>query len=181
MDNKFKVIAESNKTEFEFFLKKIFPHTMKWEGGGKLHNVESDKGGWTLFGIAWNYNKQYFKDFDEFKNMTEEQAATFAFSNYYLPINPAYLKSNVKLLAFDIAYNMGVSKGIKYIQECAGVTADGIIGNGTRSKMSSVTPECLQGKRVAFYDSLSKQVQYKKFYTGWMNRANDIFKITKQN
>jgi lysozyme family protein len=105
----------------------------------------------------------------------------FAFANYYLKLSPSYLKSNAKLIAFDIAYNMGVGKAIQYIQECAGVTADGKIGPNTRSKMGNVTPDCLQQKRVAYYNALNKQTKFQKFYKGWMNRANDIFKITKTN
>lgn len=181
MNNKYKTLADENQTEFEFFLKKVFPHTMKWEGGGKLHNVEGDSGGWTIYGIAWNYNKQYFKDFNEFKNISERDAAMFAFGNYYLPLSPSYLKSNVKLLAFDIAYNMGIGKAKTYIQECADVTVDGIIGPNTRKNMDKVTADCLQNKRVAYYDALNKQTKFQKFYKGWMNRANDIFKITKTN
>lgn len=174
-------IAENNQTEFKFFLTKVFPYTMKWEGGGKLHNVAGDSGGWTIYGIAWNYNKEYFKDFNEFKNISEEHAAMFAFANYYLKISPENLKSNVKLLAFDIAYNMSVGRAIEYIQECAGVTIDGIIGPNTRKNMNKVTPDCLQTKRVNYYNILNKQKKFQKFYKGWMNRANDIFKITKKN
>lgn len=174
-------IAEANPVEFKFFLEKVFPYTMKWEGGGKLHNVAGDSGGWTIYGIAWNYNKQYFKDFNDFKNITEEHAAMFAFANYYLKIAPGSLATNVKLLAFDIAYNMGVGKAVQYIQECAGVTADGIIGPNTKKNMSKVTLECLQGKRVAYYNILNKQIKFQKFYKGWMNRANDIYSISKKN
>jgi lysozyme family protein len=178
---KYMDIAETHSEEFNFFLKKVFPFTMKWEGGGKLHNIEGDSGGWTIYGIAWNYNKQYFKDFEDFKNITEEHAAMFAFANYYLSLSPTYLKSNVKLLAFDIAYNMGIGKAKQYIQECVGVTADGIIGNKTRANMHKITPDCLQNKRVAYYNALNKQTKFQKFYKGWINRANDIFKITKTN
>lgn len=181
MNNIFKKIADENQTEFKFFLKKVFPHTMKWEGGGKLHNVAGDSGGWTIWGVAWNYNKENFKDFNEFKNLTQEQAATYAFVKYYLPLSPENLKSNVKLLAFDISYNMGENRAIEYIQECAGVKADGKIGPVTRAAMSKVTVDCLQQKRVNHYNTLNKQLKYRKFYKGWMNRANDIFKITKLN
>lgn len=178
---KFIDITKHHETEFRFFLKKVFPHTMKWEGGGKLHNVKGDSGGWTIWGVAWNFNKQHFKSFDEFENLTEEQAAAFAFVNYYLPLSPENLKSNVKLLAFDIAYNMGVSRAVKYIQTCAGVTVDGIIGKGTKAAMAKVTVECLQQQRVNYYNMLNKQAKFQKFYKGWMNRANDIFKISKTN
>lgn len=178
---KYIEIAEKNQEEFNFFLKKVFPYTMKWEGGGKLHNVAGDSGGWTIYGIAWNKNSEYFHSFEDFKNITEEHAAMFAFANYYLAISAQYLKSNVKLLAFDMAYNLGTPRVKPYIQECAGVVADGIIGKNTIANMDKVTIECLQAKRVSWYNLLNKQAKFKKFYDGWMNRANDILKITKTN
>ena len=94
----------------------------------------------------------------------EQQAAAFAFVNYYLPLSPENLKSNVKLLAFDIAYNMGLSKAITYIQQCAGVVADGKVGPATKKAMANVSVDCLQQKRVAFYNALNKQSKYQKFY-----------------
>lgn len=181
MTDKFIKITKLHETEFAFFLKKIFPVVMKWEGGGKLHNIPSDTGGNTIWGIAYNKNKQHFDSLADHANTTEQEAAAFAFVNYYLPLSPENLKSNVKLLAFDIAYNMGQSKAIMYLQECAGVKADGIIGNQTKNALSKVTVDCLQNKRVAFYNSLNKQTKYQKFYKGWMNRANDIYKLTKLN
>ena len=36
--------------EFE----KMYKKTLKWEGGGKLHNIKGDTGGWTIWGIAYN-------------------------------------------------------------------------------------------------------------------------------
>ena len=55
---KFIDIVNKNQTEFKFFLKNVFPIVMKWEGGGKLHNVPSDPGGNTIFGIDYKKNKQ---------------------------------------------------------------------------------------------------------------------------
>ena len=65
--------AKENQTEFEFFRKKIFPIVMIWEGGGKLHKVSGDNGGWTKFGVAFNYNASHFYSLDDFKNMNEEE------------------------------------------------------------------------------------------------------------
>lgn len=177
---KFIDIANKNQTEFKFFLKNVFPVVMKWEGGGKLHNVSGDTGGNTIWGIAYNKNKEYFDSLADHADTTEEEAAAFAFANYYLKLSPENLKSNVKLLAFDIAYNMGVSRAIQYIQECAGVTADGIIGPNTKNNMNKITIDCLQNKRVAYYNTLNKQAKFQKFYKGWMNRANDIYNISKK-
>lgn len=181
MTDKFIKITKLHETEFAFFLKKVFPYVMKWEGGGKLHNISGDSGGNTIWGIAYNKNKQHFDSLADHANTTEQEAAAFAFVQYYLPLSPENLKSSVKLLAFDISYNMGQSKAVKYLQECAGVIVDGQLGPKSKAALNKVTPECLQSKRVAYYNALNRQVKFQKFYKGWMNRANDVFKITKLN
>ena len=176
MTNYFINKANENKSEFDYFLKHIFPVTMLWEGGGKLHNVAGDAGGWTIWGIAYNYNKKYFDSLADFKNTTQEEAAAFAFVNYYLPLNPSYLPTKCKLMAFDTAYNMGTARAIQYIQGCAGVVVDGQIGNKTRAAMNNVTLECLFIKRRNFYNAKSSS----KFYKGWMNRLNDVMKRSQK-
>lgn len=179
MNTKFLKSANENKTEFELFRTKIFPVSMYWEGGGKLHNVKGDNGGWTIWGIAYNFNKQHFSSFEDFKNTTEEEAAAFAFSEYYLPLKPKFLPCDCKLYAFDIAYNMGVSRAKKYIQRCAGVTADGVFGKQTINNMPKITLECLHSLRVSYYNNLGKNAQYAKFLKGWLSRANDVYKKSK--
>ena len=81
-----------------------------------------------------------------------------------------------KLYYFDMAYNMGTSRAIKIMQECAGVIADGIIGMITLSKMKNVSESCLKQKRESFYNRLveSKSV-LGKFLKGWLNRSKSIY------
>lgn len=179
MDKRFERIAHENKIEFEYFKKHIFPIAMHWEGGGKLHNVSGDNGGWTIWGIAYNFNKQYFSSFEDFKNTTEHEAAAFAYVNYYHPLYPIHLPQKTKLYAFDISYNMGLSRAKKYIQKCAGVIDDGIIGKNTISNMHKVDLDCLHSLRVAYYNTLGKKQQYAKFLKGWLNRANNVYKRYK--
>ena len=172
-------IAKENKQEFDYFLKKIFPVAMLWEGGGKLHNVKGDTGGQTIWGIAYNKNKQHFESLKDHADTTEEEAGAFAFVEYYLPLKPNLLPLNTKMYAFDISYNMGTSRAKKYIQECIGVTADGIIGKQTESKMNNLKLDCLHKLRVTFYNNLAKSADNKKFLKGWLNRANDVYKRSK--
>ena len=175
MTNKFNQIANQHKTEFEYFLKNIFPVAMLWEGGGKYHNVAGDSGGPTIWGIAYNKNKQHFDSLEDHKNTTKEEAAAFAFVEYYLPLKPAILPCNTKLYAFDIAYNMGVGRAKMFIQKAIGVTADGIFGPQTEKAISKLTVDSLHKRRVYFYHSIAKGTQA-KFLKGWLNRANDIYK-----
>lgn len=175
MNTKFINTANQHKTEFEYFLKNIFPVAMIWEGGGKLHNVPGDSGGQTIFGIAYNKNKQHFDSLADHANTTQEEAAAFAFVEYYLPLKPAFLPCNTKLYAFDISYNMGVGRAKTFIQKAIGVTADGIIGKQTEAKMGTLKVETLHKMRVDFYHSIAKGSQA-KFLNGWLNRARDIYK-----
>lgn len=167
-----------NGMDFEYFKENIFNHTLKWEGNDNLHKVSGDSGGWTLWGIAYNYNSKLFRNFDDFKDTTYEEAAAIAFCKYYLPIK-AHLLTNkhVALMYFDMAYNMGTSRAKKIIQKCAGVKADGIIGPKTLSRFEAVTVYCLYKERQGFYNRLVIKKQHLgKFLRGWINRLNYMFK-----
>ena len=178
-------LATANPTvtkEFEYFKEYVFNRTLIWEGvpnpkaGGNLHNVAGDSGGWTLWGIAYNSNKGLFKNFDDFKDTTYEEAAAIAYTKYYRAINAFILPLECRLMYFDTAYNMGNIRAIKIMQGCAGVPQDGIIGPATREKMQYVTEECLYNARNTAYNRLVKaNVKLGKFLKGWLNRSKAIF------
>jgi lysozyme family protein len=180
-------LAKANPTvtkEFEYFKEFVFNRTLVWEGvtnpkaGGNLHNVAGDTGGWTLWGIAYNHNKEMFKNFDDFKDTTYEEAAAIAYTKYYRAINAFILPLEARLMYFDIAYNMGNSRAIKIMQGCAKVPQDGVIGPATREKMQYVTEECLYNARNTTYNQLVKaNVSLGKFLKGWLNRSTAIFKV----
>lgn len=170
--DQYKKIVKDHQSEFDFFKTKIFPIVMQWEGGGKLHNVDGDSGGWTIWGVTWNNWKHLFTDFNDFKDTTRDEAAYIAFVKFYLAIRAEKMPYDTKLYYFDMAYNLGTSRAIKIMQKCAGVTADGIIGAVTISKMINVTELCLKQKRESYYNSL---VSLKKFLKGWLNRSVSVF------
>lgn len=180
-------LAKANPTvekEFEYFKEHVFNRTLVWEGvrnpkaGGNLHNVAGDSGGWTLWGIAYNHNKEMFKNFDDFKDTTYEEAAAIAYTKYYRAINAFILPLESRLMYFDTAYNMGNARAIRIMQRCAGVPADGIIGPATREKMQYVTEECLyQARNTAYHSLVRANKSLGKFLKGWLNRSTAIFKI----
>lgn len=180
-------LAKANPTvekEFEYFKEHVFNRTLVWEGvsnpkaGGHLHNVAGDSGGWTLWGIAYNSNSGMFKNFDDFKDTTYEEAAALAYTKYYRAINAFILPLESRLMYFDTAYNMGNVRAIKIMQSCAGVPQDGIIGPATREKMQYVTEECLYNARNTAYNQLVRvNIKLTKFLKGWLNRSTAIFKV----
>lgn len=163
------------KNVFPNFKKNVFIHTLKWEGGGKLHNVSGDSGGWTIWGIAYNHNKEVFKDLNDFKDTTYDEAAAIAFVKYFLSSGADYVPANHQLMYFDTAYNLGVPRAITLAQRCIGVKDDGILGPMTKSKLILLTEDCIYQGRKGWYNYLVKtNVKFNKFIKGWMNRANDI-------
>ena len=180
-------LAKANPTvtkEFEYFKEHIFNKTLVWEGvknpkaGGNLHNVPGDTGGWTLWGIAYNSNKEIFKNFNDFQDTSYEEAAAIAYTKYYRAINAFILPLEARLMYFDMAYNLGNTRAIKIMQGCAKVPQDGIIGPATREKMQYVTEDCLYAARNTTYNNLVKANRnLAKFLKGWLNRSTAIFKI----
>lgn len=172
----YKKIVKAKEVEFVLFRENFFPLVMKWEGGGKLHKVSGDSGGWTVWGVAYNYNKALFRDFTDFKDTTREEAAYIAFVKYYLAARAEIVPFNSKLYYFDMAYNMGVSRAIKIMQKCIGVKADGIIGRITESKLHLLKECDLKKERNSFYNRLAENnYKMKKFLKGWLNRSKAVY------
>lgn len=163
--------------DFERF-KKIFENTLKWEGGDKLHNVAGDTGGWTKYGIAYNYNKQHFKSLDEFKLMDFNTAAKIAYENYYLPLNLELVKPESQMMLFDIAFNTGVKRAIILAQRALNLTDDGIAGKLTKASLKYLNKVKLYEERVKFYNSIVKSNPNQfKFLKGWLNRSKAILDL----
>lgn len=172
-----KLTNQNNKTEdYLLFKKIIFPKVMKMEGGGKLHKLKGDNGGWTLWGIAFNFWSHLFDDFNDFKDTTLEEASAFAYDKFYLPIKANLVPRETKLYYFDMAYNMGAKRAIKIMQKCIGVKSDGVIGKITMSKMDLLCEECMKRERDSFYHSLAgRSERLKRFLKGWLNRSKSVF------
>ncbi len=165
------------KADFDFFKANVYKHTLLWEGGDKLHNVEGDTGGWTKYGVAFNKNKDLFDTLEDFKDTTYDEASALAFMNYFLAIHAPSVPKEAQLMYFDFAYNCGPGAAIKMMQRSLGLTDDGGIGPITKSKMNAVTKQGLYEQRKAYYNRLvEKNASQSKFLKGWMNRADDILK-----
>lgn len=157
----------------------IYQHTLKWEGGDKLHNVKGDSGGWTKYGIAYNYNKQHFKDLDEFKEMSFEKAAEIAFENYAEPLNLALVPEECQAMIFDIAFNTGVKRAIILAQRALNIKDDGVLGKQTKAALEGLNKADLYQERGKFYNAIvAGNPSQKKFLKGWLNRAK-YFNDTK--
>ena len=148
--------------DWKYFISTLWKTLMRVEGGAKLHNVSGDSGGWTIYGVSYNNNKDYFFSIGDFKAMTEYEAQLIAFSKYYINSGTQFVSQDAKDVYFDIAFNMGVGRAIKMAQKIVGIEQDGIIGAISKTKFKTITEKQLTDERIKFYYSYV-------FFNNWMD------------
>jgi lysozyme family protein len=139
----------------------------------------ADPGGATMKGItletyrSWKSNPHISKD--DLKAISDQDVYNLYKQNYWDKIKGDDLPSGIDYAVFDASVNMGVGRAAKLIQEAAGVTADGVIGNGTLQAIKSANPTDLIDKfsaeKDAFYKSLPT---FGIFGKGWLNRVAQV-------
>jgi len=152
--------------EFEYFKKEIFRKSRIWENAPN-----------SLFGVCSFYwvdhgqCKGLFRTFDGFVYLSYEEAAAVAYIRYYRATQAFILPEEVRLVYFDLAYDMGNLRAIKIMQGCAGVPQDGIIGPVTREKMEYVSEECLiRESRRLYYKLGTARHKVLKYFKEWLLR-----------
>ena len=91
---------------------------------------------------------------------------------------------DLKFLLFDSAVQHGTTRAIKWLQECAGVHADGHIGPITKDAVAKRGHKKLfkgvYAKRQSFYADIVKNDHSQAvFISGWMNRLGDVLKVSE--
>lgn len=160
------------KENFEKCLKEVLRH----EGG--YVNDKRDPGGATKYGITigtlsdWRKRRVTVADVQA---LTRDEAAAIYRANYWNPIRGDDLPSGIDAVAFDAAVNSGVSRGAKWVQAAAGVTADGKIGPQTLTALRSADPVIVIHRalnaRLEFLRSLKT---WRTFGRGWQRRVDEV-------
>lgn len=158
------------------------------EGG--LSDHPDDKGGRTKWGITQeNYNayrKLKGKATQDVDLATEEEASDFFYSQYWETSGCERIDKisvAIAILVYDFAVNSGPSRAARYLQECLGVLADGVVGNGTLDAIKEICEqpgaeaafvhEYMNARRT-FGRGLKGKSGYKTFGAGWEKRWNRV-------
>lgn len=150
-----------------------WPFLWKWEGTA-YENDPDDPGGATKFGV----DQRSHPDVD-IRNLTEEKAKAIYRKDYWAKIKGGDLPEKIAVVVMDIAVNNGTGRAAKWLQELAGVTADGVIGPITvaaSQKLNEVDVASLLDRREDFYRAIANG-RMAKFLKGWLNRNNDLRKL----
>lgn len=117
-----------------------FARLIESEGGYSNRDLAADPGGETMHGItfqvarAWGY-------LGPMKDLPLDTAKQIARAVYWTPNRCDQLPPAIAFHVFDTAYNGGAA--VRWLQQAAGVTADGIIGAKTIAAVRDANPAAL--------------------------------------
>jgi lysozyme family protein len=153
-----------------------FAMVLKHEGG--FVNHPKDPGGMTNLGVT-RTNWELYLDHDvteaDMRALTPEMVKPFYKKNYWDRIRGDELPSGVDYAAYDLAVNSGTGRAAKYLQQIAGVTADGVIGPRSMEAIKKCDAEDVVDEicnmRMTFLEGLGT---FETFGKGWTTRVNDV-------
>lgn len=155
---------------------KCFALVIADEGGFVDH--PKDPGGMTNLGVT-RRNWEIYLNRDvteaEMRGLTPEAVKPFYKAMYWDKIKGDQLPSGVDYAAYDLAVNSGTGRAAKYLQEIAGVFADGVIGPKSIEAIKSCDPDqmidALCDMRLAF---LKRLTTFDTFGKGWSRRVAGV-------
>ena len=155
---------------------KAFQMVLKHEGG--YVNNPKDPGGMTNLGVTKRVWEEFVGrevDEREMRALTPDVVKPLYKKNYWDKIKGDDLPDGVDYAAYDLAVNSGVGRAAKYLQQIAGVPADGIIGPKSMEAIKSCNPEetvdALCDMRLDF---LQRLPTWNTFGDGWERRVKEV-------
>jgi hypothetical protein len=145
---------------------------------GKPHEVQGDRGGFTKYGVAQNYNPEV-----DVPNLTLDEAVSHYREKYWpeaekLPTSAP----NLQALYFEGYMNMG-SGATKSLQRSIGADPDGVLGPRSLRALEkalddrgedSVIREYLWQRSDYYKKIWQNDPSQEKFKDGWQNRVDDV-------
>ena len=151
---------------------------MVLEDEGGYVNDPRDPGGRTNLGVtqrAWEAYLNRSVTEIEMRGLTPDTVKPFYKAMYWDKIKGDQLPAGVDYAAYDLAVNSGTSRAAKYLQEIAGVFADGVIGPKSLEAIKSCDPEqtvdALCDMRLDF---LKRLPTFETFGKGWIRRVAEV-------
>jgi lysozyme family protein len=161
---------------------KAFQLVLKHEGGYVNH--PKDPGGMTNLGVtkrAWEEYVGGTVNEAQMRALTPDVVKPFYKKNYWDKIKGDELPPGVDYAAYDLAVNSGTGRAAKYLQQIAGVPADGVIGPKSLEAIKACRPaetvDVLCDMRLDF---LQKLPTWGTFGKGWGKRVDDVAKIAME-
>jgi len=153
-----------------------FDMVIKHEGG--FVNHPKDPGGMTNLGVtrsAWEAYLNRSVTEADMRALTPEGVKPFYKALYWDRIKGDSLPDGVDYAAYDLAVNSGPHRAAQYLQQIAGVTADGMIGPKSLEAINAFDPkeiaDAICDMRMDFLKKLST---FDTFGKGWSRRVAEV-------
>ena len=112
------------------------------------------------------------------KNIANDELAAIYQNNYWRKALCNVLQSNIDLVQFDTAVNMGPVRAVKILQQAVGVAPDGAFGDRTKQACDACSPPDAVARyctiRANLYQRFAQAPGQDRFLAGWMNRLNAL-------
>ena len=153
-----------------------FNMVLQHEGG--YVNDPRDPGGRTNLGVtqrAWEAYWNRSSSEEEMRKLTPNIVKPFYKAMYWDKIRGDDLPAGVDYAAYDLAVNSGVGRASKYLQQIAGVTADGVIAPKSLEAIKACDPEqTVQALCDMRLDFLKRLPTFETFGKGWSRRVAEV-------
>nr|DAO06529.1 MAG TPA: Lysozyme [Caudoviricetes sp.] len=166
----------------------LAPYIKKWEGG--FVNDPADRGGATNKGITIATFEAYCKakslprpNVERLKRMTDGEWLDILKTMFWDRWQADKIKSQkLANILVDWVWGSGVY-GIKIPQRILGVKQDGIVGNKTLEALNAQDPDKLfqviyEARKKYLNDITISRPANKRFLRGWLNRLEDIRRLS---
>lgn len=156
---------------------RCFAFTLGAEGG--YTDNSADPGNWTggavghgeLRGTKFGISAAAYPALDISK-LSEADAQAIYRRDFYAPLHGDELTLPVAMVAFDAAVNAGLRRSVCWLQQAAGLAADGVLGPKTLAAFNNADALALArealARRIDFY---SRVPGWGSFGLGWTRRV----------
>lgn len=166
----------------------LAPYIKKWEGG--FANDPADRGGATNKGVTIATFEAYCKakslprpSVERLKRMTDAEWLDILKTMFWDKWQADKIKSQkLANILVDWVWGSGVY-GIKIPQRILGVKQDGIVGDETLKALNAQDPDKLfqaiyEARKKYLNDITISRPANKRFLRGWLNRLEDIRRLS---
>jgi len=168
-----------------------YEHCLKYilEREGGYSNNPLDRGGATNFGITQKtYNTYLTKHQLPLRSVEEidsHEVSEIYKEEYWDKCRCSDIPFPLDLVVFDSAVQHGPTRASRWLQNCVGTSADGVVGDKTiyavhdkviNKRLEDVLDNYING-RIAFYAQIIKNDSSQaKFAKGWKNRMDSLIR-----
>lgn len=155
-------------------------HVLAHEGGWSDH--PRDPGGATMQGITLATYRDFKGDpyitKDQLRAIPASDVSNLYLVRYWTPVRAEELPSGLDYAVFDFGVNSGVGRASRMLQQCLGVTVDGVIGPKTLLAAANANRQDLIREycsaRLKFLQGLPT---WPTFGRGWAKRVSDVLNV----